>query len=137
MGKHIQDNIFRVADITVQLSDGSHACFTRNLDEHTAQLSDFFERTGKDYKRYNYLGEWHSHPSFIPLPSETDFQTMQSIVSDPQVGANFLVLMIVRLSRKRIEVSAHSFTRNATPKKVELIVEPVIESTNLKNLFFS
>src|SRR5690606_1513044 len=78
MGEHLYDDVFRIADITVQRSGGAKTCFVRQPHEHQAELNSFFERTGANYSRFNYLGEWHSHPSFDPLPSETDLQTMQS-----------------------------------------------------------
>ncbi len=110
MGEHLGAERFRVADLTVQRAAGDAVCFTRNLDEHREQLREFFDRTGRDYTRFNYLGEWHSHPSFTPLPSTVDLQTMQSIVSDSRVGVLFAVLIIVRLdSGRRLHLSACAF----------------------------
>jgi hypothetical protein len=50
-----------------------------------------------DYRRFNYVGEWHSHPSFEPEPSSRDDTSMREIVQDPKVGANFVALLIVKL----------------------------------------
>ena len=126
MGEHVRDEIFRVVDITVQRAGGSHVCFVRQPGAHQAELDAFFARTGADYMRFNYLGEWHSHPSFGPLPSLTDIESMQSIVDDPDVGVNFLVLMIPRLSRwRRIELSAMGFRRGGDPFSVSVGVEPL------------
>jgi hypothetical protein len=124
MGEHVGNEVFRVVDISVQWSGGSQICFIRNPGNHQSQLRDFFERTGADYSRFNYLGEWHSHPSFDPLPSAVDNETMQSIVEDPTVGANFLVLLIPRLSNdKSIEASATAFRAGAPPISVPVSVE--------------
>jgi hypothetical protein len=60
-------------------------------------LRRFFQATNHDYTRFNYLGEWHSHPSFVPLPSSMDRKTMQDLVNDEQVGSNFAVLLIIKL----------------------------------------
>src|SRR6202041_2152555 len=68
MGEHLNDEMFRVVDITVQRSGGSQACFVRNPGEHQSQLQEFFDRTGANYSRFNYLGEWNSHPAFDPSP---------------------------------------------------------------------
>jgi integrative and conjugative element protein (TIGR02256 family) len=96
----------------------------RHPHEHRQELNRFFERTGSDYKRFNYLGEWHSHPSFLPVPSETDLETMQSIVEDPQVGANFLVLMIVKLhGRREMQVSTTAFLPRLGPRVVDIEFE--------------
>jgi hypothetical protein len=99
----------------------------REPERHQEQLAAFFQRTGGDYTRFNYLGEWHSHPSFDTLPSATDFQTMQSLVEDSTTGVNFLVLLVCRQSAKReIQVTAVAF-RAATESlvvPVELESEP-------------
>ncbi len=116
MGEHVRDEVFRVVSISVQRSGGSQTCFIRQPQEHAAQLKEFFARTGADYTRFNYLGEWHSHPSFKPLPSDTDVRTMQSIVDDPMVGVNFLVLMIPRLGKRgTVELSAMAIRRDGPP----------------------
>ena len=125
MGEHVRDDVFRVVDISVQRSGGSHSCFVRDPSNHKAQLEEFFARTNGDYTRFNYLGEWHSHPSFEAVPSSTDMETMQSIVSDPAVGVNFLTLMVVKLaSRKRIEATAMAFRPTARPMLVPVSSEP-------------
>jgi integrative and conjugative element protein (TIGR02256 family) len=126
MGEHVRDEIFRVVDISVQRSGGSHACFIREPKDHEAHLKRFFARTGGDYTRFNYLGEWHSHPSFKPFPSDVDMQTMQDIVNDPAVGANFLVLLIAKLAgKKQIELAATAFRAGAPPVIVVLSAESV------------
>lgn len=124
MGEHLRDEMFRVLEISVQRSGGSHASFIRNPSNHQAQLQKFFARTGEDYTRYNYLGEWHSHPSFKPVPSSTDIETMQSIVEDPAVGVNFLVLLIAkRSSNKQIEATAMAFRASTQPISIPLLAE--------------
>jgi integrative and conjugative element protein (TIGR02256 family) len=128
MGEDVGDGAFRVVGISVQRSGGTHTCFVRNPNEHQAYLEEFFARTGQDYTRFNYLGEWHSHPSFEPLPSATDIKTMQSIVGDPEVGVNFLALLVVRQVKRRIEATATVFMRTGTP--VSIPVSPESEGSN-------
>jgi integrative and conjugative element protein (TIGR02256 family) len=124
MGEHVSDELFRIVDISVQRTGGSHSCFIRNPSDHTIHLEKFFAQTGNDYTRFNYLGEWHSHPSFDPLPSATDVQAMQSIVNDPSVGAHFLVLLIPKIARdKQIEATAMAFRARTPPLPVLLLVE--------------
>jgi proteasome lid subunit RPN8/RPN11 len=97
MGEHVSDGVFRVKDLTVQRRGGTFASFVREVRTALVPLRRFFVETGHDYIRYNYLGEWHSHPSFPAEPSRRDSETMWRIVDDPAVGANFAVLLIVRL----------------------------------------
>jgi hypothetical protein len=74
--------------------------------------------------RFNYLGEWHSHPTFEPVPSTVDMITMQSLVEDPIVGANFLILLIVTLTAdKTIDGSATAFRPHTAPLRAALLIE--------------
>jgi [CysO sulfur-carrier protein]-S-L-cysteine hydrolase len=121
MGEHVADDVFRVVEITAQQQAGTHSCFVRQPGEHREALDAFFARTGHDYTRYNWLGEWHSHPSFAPIPSGKDRDTMQSIVEDPDAGVNFLVLLIPKLSwRGQLEASATAFRPHTGPVSVDI-----------------
>jgi integrative and conjugative element protein (TIGR02256 family) len=124
MGEHIGDELFRVVEISVQRAGGTDACFVRRPDNHRAQLQKFFAATGNDYSRFNYLGEWHSHPNFEPLPSGTDIRAMQSMVEDPEVGANFLVLLVCkRDAGEAIEATATAFRALGEPLAVPIALE--------------
>jgi integrative and conjugative element protein (TIGR02256 family) len=124
VGEHVTNDLFRIVDISVQLSGGTAAHFVRDPEHHRAFLADFFVRTGRDYQRFNYLGEWHSHPRFAPLPSGEDFVTMLDLVADPEVGANFAVLIIARLHRwSRLEISATLFRAGLMPEAISIEVE--------------
>jgi len=114
---------FRVVEISVQRSGGTEACFIRNPKDHQPELDAFFARTGNDYSRFNYLGEWHSHPSFTATPSAPNLATMLLLVNDPTVGSNFLVLLIAKLSANQVEATATLFTPSASPLLVPLEAE--------------
>jgi proteasome lid subunit RPN8/RPN11 len=124
MGEHTGDDMFRVVEISVQRSGGSAAHFVRDPVEHRAALQAFFAQTGGDYTRFNYLGEWHSHPTFEPVPSPIDVATMQALVEDPAVGVNFLVLCVVRLGASRtIEASATVFSPQMPSVNAAFLIE--------------
>lgn len=98
LGEHTSENEFQISDITIQKTGGGVAFFERIVHCIIEPLKRFFVRTGHNYKRFNYLGEWHSHPSFSPYPSTIDHSTMQELIKDEKFGANFIVLMIVKLN---------------------------------------
>ncbi len=87
---------FLVMDFSLDARSGSSSTFSRDPDFHRQALNDFFRRTGHDFKRFNYLGEWHSHPSFSAHPSHEDIATMTELVETSD-NISFAVLMIVRL----------------------------------------
>jgi integrative and conjugative element protein (TIGR02256 family) len=96
MGEQLEPGSFRIVDVSIDEQTGSQAHFVRSVEAHTAALDAFFARTGNNYERFNYLGEWHSHPSFPATPSITDSDSMLALVHAER-GIDFAVLLIVRL----------------------------------------
>ncbi|MBW4598516.1 MAG: Mov34/MPN/PAD-1 family protein [Calothrix sp. FI2-JRJ7] len=97
MGEYISEAVYRIKDLTIQSDGGTYSFFERIVEGISNPLQQFFQKTKYDFTRFNYLGEWHSHPNFAPYPSSTDCKSMWEIVEDSSVGANFAILMIVRL----------------------------------------
>jgi integrative and conjugative element protein (TIGR02256 family) len=124
MGEHVSENVFRVKEITIQQYGGRTAAFSRSVVSILRPLHSFFKKNNQDYRRFNYLGEWHSHPSFVPEPSVTDCRTMRDIIEDPQVGAHFVVLLIVRLDLGNQLVGSVTIFQQGVPQfKGELMQE--------------
>lgn len=123
MGECLEPSRFRVADVTIQRRGGSFASFMRRLGEALSALARFFRQTGEDYTRFNYLGEWHSHPSFSTTASEKDVQSMLEIAADPEVGANFVALVIVRLPADGLVGSASVYWPDGAHEEAKLEME--------------
>lgn len=108
---------FRITDLSVDLYSGSDTNFRREPRVHEQALTDYFERTGKDFARFNYLGEWHSHPSFSVRPSAEDVVTMTELVSGEDSALSFAVLLIVRLRHRFwLDHSWTVFSRGRPPQ---------------------
>lgn len=113
--EQIASNHFCVIDFSLDAHSGSSATFDRDPDVHRQALDDFFRRTGYDFTRFNYLGEWHSHPSFSAHPSLHDIATMTDLVENAE-EIGFAVLMIVRLRLWLwIDCTFTAFSRGASP----------------------
>lgn len=109
MGEHTGPNLFVVRELTVH-SRGAVASFVRRIEDAIGVLRAFFRKTQHNYTRFNYLGEWHSHPSFPPYPSSPDDLAMLQIVQDETIGANFVVLLIVKLGAdEKLVCTAHTY----------------------------
>lgn len=109
MGEHVGPNEFAVREITVHRR-GSFASFLRRIEDALGQLHGFFRRTDHNYLRFNYIGEWHSHPLFEPIPSRKDDASMLEIIQDKTVGANFAVLLIVKIAvGGQLVATAHTY----------------------------
>jgi len=130
LGEFVNPETFRLLEITVQTDGGTVSHFVRDPKRHEAAIQRFFEQTGHQYQRFNYLGEWHSHPSFGTHPSSDDIHSMYGIVRDQDVGANFAILLIVRLPLFwDIEARACVVRLGAPVEEVQILHEGVGEET--------
>jgi [CysO sulfur-carrier protein]-S-L-cysteine hydrolase len=121
MGEQVAPGHFRIVDFSLDETSGTAAHFVRNPDHHGEALETFFRATKSDFRRFNYLGEWHSHPSFPVRPSAEDLMSMQSLV-DGEQDIEFSALLIVRLRCLIIlEATAYMFIRHGVPGQVPLI----------------
>jgi len=121
VAERLGGDLFQIADLSVQRGGGSGFAFMRDPDQHRAFLDDFFARTNYDYTRFNYLGEWHSHPNVPALPSPQDVRSMLNIVGDRAVNAPFALLMI---ARRRLfgglDLSATEFRCGERPRPADV-----------------
>jgi integrative and conjugative element protein (TIGR02256 family) len=123
MGEHVGLNQFRIHEITIH-SKGSRASFLRRIEDAIFQINSFFKKTAKNYRRFNYIGEWHSHPLFEPFPSRKDDESMLDIIQDSKVGANFVVLLIVKLdSSSQVIATAHTYLPDGTRHNSKIQME--------------
>ena len=117
-GEQLAPSEFLVTDMTIQRRRGSVARFFVDLVQATRDAVRFFGRTRHRYTRYNYIGEWHSHPRFAVRPSGTDIETMRSLVRDPEFQGSFAVLMILRLSNTTLSAAAWVFDPQGSERPI-------------------
>lgn len=107
--------VFRIIDFTVDTRSGTESYFSRCADLHEKKLKNLHARYKDNYSEYNYLGEWHSHPSFSVLPSHQDITTMLDLV-DGTGDVNFAVLLITRLFNfNKLGFSGRLFINGESP----------------------
>lgn len=108
-GEQLAPSDFVATELTFQKRPGSLARFVVDLIQAARDAIRFFDRTEHRYARFNYIGEWHSHPSFEVRPSDVDLTAMRRLVRDPSFRGRFAVLMITRLDSDRLTCGAWLF----------------------------
>lgn len=119
MAEQITPGHFRLADFTVDAQRGGAAHFVRSVEEHRTALDRFFAATASDYARFNYLGEWHSHPNHLPVPSIEDAASMEELVTRER-DIPFAVLLVVRRTWRTLLATATLFERGLAPSAIVL-----------------
>ncbi len=124
-GEQLAPSDFRITDLTFQRRPGTFARFVVDLVQAARDALRFFDRTEHRYTRYNYIGEWHSHPSFEVRPSSPDVATMRGMVGDRGFRGTFAVLMIVRFDDLNVTCGGWLFDPQGReqPVTVELLYD--------------
>ena len=117
-GEQLAPSEFLVTDLAIQRRRGSVTRFIVDLLQAARDAARFFDRTRHRYARFNYIGEWHSHPLFSVRPSRTDMETMRWLVSDPEFQGSFAVLMITRLSGNVLFAAAWVFDAEGSERPI-------------------
>ena len=124
MAQHVGVNEFTITDLTVH-KGGAIASFVRRVEDALGHLRSFFVRTNHDYRRFNYIGEWHSHPIFELEPSSKDEASMLEIILDRTLGAKFIILLLVKLDvRGCLVAKAHLYLPDGTRHPCDLTYAP-------------
>lgn len=103
-------SILGVAPVSTD-SKGSTNSFYRGV----AGLRDFYSRLWRAFRgKRHYVGEWHSHPDAVPIPSRTDDRNQMAIAMDMHTNCPECILIIVghTLSNSD-EIGVFVYSRNS------------------------
>lgn len=82
--------------VTVSAATGPHKCDTRS------RFALFFgkRRIQKEInynftKGLHYIGDWHTHPEHLPIPSQIDFSSMKECFEKSVHELNYFILVVV------------------------------------------
>ena len=127
-GEHVGEADFSLLAATIQTRYGGHASFKRDGGKARRDLKALVNRFGGEPSRFNYLGEWHSHPTALAQPSAVDEITMYRLLRDPDTNVNFLVLLINRLNAEgKLELSARTYLASGQKLPCQLVIEKAEE----------
>lgn len=119
-GEQLAPSNFLACELTFQKRRGTFARFFVDLMQAAKDALKFFERTHHRYARFNYIGEWHSHPSFEVRPSRADIETMRTLVRDRDFRGRFAVLLITKLETGDLLCGAWLFDPQGREFEIEL-----------------
>jgi integrative and conjugative element protein (TIGR02256 family) len=92
LGKIINQSIHLCKlSVPTELDKSSRYNFERN--RISAQIIINYEHFNS-HGQMTYLGEWHTHPEDLPVPSDTDVKMIKEQFSKNKINTDFLILAI-------------------------------------------
>lgn len=81
---------------------GTPYLFERDTAGIESKLKQFYEEKPSKY----YVGEWHTHPNNLPIPSNTDINAINSIASHNDVSIKNPIMLIIGYNKTEV---SHGF----------------------------
>lgn len=72
------------------------------------KLRNYFSENPQKY----YVGEWHTHPDNLPIPSSTDINAINSIANHKDVSITNPVMLIIGYNETKIELGFYVQFKN-------------------------
>lgn len=135
-GEQISEGDFRIVETTRQkLWGGTTTTFKRRGRAARKEILALHDKFSGSPERFNYLGEWHSHPNAPTWPSLQDETTMYNLIADQGEAVNFLVLLIMKLDqRERLNISAQTYLASGHTLGCEIEIEGSTSEVVIKRL---
>jgi len=120
--KYISSNCYEIEDVFISKNAGTS--FFSNLiigfSYHRFE-KNYFKKHNNDFKNHNYIGDWHSHPSFECIPSEYDVKEAFDELRNS--NANFLIQLIVKNDGGKLIGNCFLYNDNESHEKCSLVIE--------------
>ena len=115
---------FHLLDATFQMIGGDTYSFERDGEKAQKNLRRLHRCYSGTPQRFNYFGEWHSHPHSAVIPSHVDTRTMWQILHNTDETVNFIVLLIVKLvQQSSLDTGATVFLRSGHKYECTIVFE--------------
>lgn len=73
--------------------------FERDATGINETLKNHYEQIPKTY----YVGEWHTHPNNLPIPSTTDINAINEILNHKDTSIQNPILLIIGYTKQSVE----------------------------------
>lgn len=107
IGNYSQDRkeVFIIDSVLPKEHSSSKYSFYRGIKGLKTQLQKLYKKDPCQY----YIGEWHSHPDNLAIPSGTDLLAYQAIVSHTEVFIENPILLILGVDKISCDYSFYVF----------------------------
>jgi integrative and conjugative element protein (TIGR02256 family) len=78
----------------------------------TIGIEDKLENYYSENPQKYYVGEWHTHPNNLPIPSNTDINAINAIANHKEVSIKNPVMLIIGYNKTKIELGFYVQFKN-------------------------
>jgi proteasome lid subunit RPN8/RPN11 len=115
------NDTFKIDEVYLEPKPGTTTFVKLYINQEYLSFQKNYHKFRKNnFSKYNYIGDWHSHPLFECLPSSYDVSEVEEDIK--KSNAIFLVQIILKVLKGRLVGNAFYYTRETSAKKVKLSI---------------
>lgn len=117
---NIKNNNFNITHIYYSNVKGSSVfVYTPYTKKMVRFAKKFYKETNYNYEYYNYIGDWHTHPSFRCYPSPNDIvESRKDII---KLELDFVISTIMKVEQDNLIIRSY-FITNEEVNEIPVIV---------------
>ena len=119
---HKDEEVFEIIDTYISKYKGTKFFANLIVNRKYKKFEKlFYKSKGHDYKHYNYIGDWHSHPSFECVPSIFDKKEIDDELNHS--NAYFLIQIILKVKEGLLLGRCFLYNDVDCGKEIEMVIE--------------
>ncbi len=120
--ERVNDDLFVINDIYFSRKQGTVSFIQMIIGSDYHRFQNIYHKKHKfEYKKFNFIGDWHSHPSFSCNPSRYDVKEAKDDLEHS--NANFIVQCILKLINNNLTGNAYVYYRDRKTEEIDLIIK--------------
>jgi len=115
------NDTFKIDEVYLEPKPGTTTFVKLYINhEYVTFQKNYHKLRKNNFSKYNYIGDWHSHPLFECFPSSYDVSEVEKDMK--QSNAIFLVQLILKVLKGKLVGNAFYYTRETSAKKIKLTI---------------
>lgn len=120
--KKINDDLYEIDAVYFEKIIGTYAFVKLYNNEAYKKFQEkYHAKHLNDYETHNYIGDWHSHPSFECYPSSYDRLEVESDLQ--KSNAKFLIQMILKNINQSLTGNCFLYNAFVSVEQIELEIQ--------------
>ena len=116
------NDTFRIDEVYLEPKPGTTTFVKLFINQEYVSFQKNYHKLRKNnFSKFNFIGDWHSHPLFECFPSSYDIREVEEDIK--KSNAIFLVQLILKVIKGKLIGNAFYYTRGLSAKKITLTIQ--------------
>ncbi len=128
------NDTFKIDEVYLEPKPGTTTFVKLYINhEYVTFQKNYHKLRNNNFSKYNYIGDWHSHPLFECYPSSYDVSEVEKDMK--QSNAIFLVQLILKVFNGKLVGNAFYYSHEKSAKRIKLTIQNKLNNRSKNQKF--